>query len=438
MKNFEGLGLHDVLNKSLAQMNYTTPTPIQAQAIPLALKGRDIMGSAQTGTGKTAAFAIPLVEALLRSPHGSALVMTPTRELGRQIMEVMHQLLGRNSTIKTAFIIGGEAMGKQFSQLKQQPRLIVGTPGRLNDHLERGSLKLNDTGFLVLDETDRMLDMGFSVQIDRIVKHLPKERQTLMFSATLPDNIVKLSQNYLTNPERIAVGSTITPAKNIKQDIIRVDDGNKYNELARELEERTGSIIIFVKTKRNTEKLAKKLNSQDFSAEAIHGDLRQSKRERVIKGFRNQRYRILVATDVVARGLDIPHIEHVINYDLPQVPEDYIHRIGRTARAGAQGSALCLISPQDGRKWQAIEMLMDPDKKPAHGAGSVKPKRRFKGKPGGRPGAGKSFGGKPGQRSGGKPGSKHGGKSGYKSDKAGQSHGQKKRSFNKNKQRTAA
>jgi superfamily II DNA/RNA helicase len=378
MKTFEDFGLHATLVKSLAHMKYNTPTPIQAQAIPLALDGRDIMGTAQTGTGKTAAFAIPLVEALLRFSHGTALVMTPTRELGKQVMEIMHQLLGPKSNIQTAFLIGGEAMGKQYAQLRRKPRLIVGTPGRINDHLERGTLKLNETGFLVLDETDRMLDMGFSVQLDRILEYLPAERQTLMFSATLPKNILKLSQKYLDNPERVAVGSTINPAKNIKQDIIRVEDDKKYGVLLEQLEDRKGSVIVFVKTKHGTEKLAKKLNNADFSAQAIHGDLKQSRRDRVIREFRGSRFRILVATDVAARGLDIPHIQHVINYDLPQVAEDYIHRIGRTARAGASGEALCLIAPQDGRKWHAIEQLMNPDaagKPPASG-----PKKR-RGKP---------------------------------------------------------
>jgi ATP-dependent RNA helicase DeaD len=364
MENFEGLGLNSALAESLKRMNYNKPTPIQALAIPLALKGRDVMGTAQTGTGKTAAYAIPLVEALLRSPTGSALVLTPTRELGKQVMDVIHQMLGHNSPIKTAFLIGGESMGRQNEQLRRNPRLIVGTPGRINDHLERRSLRLSDTGFLVLDETDRMLDMGFSVQLDRILKYLPAKRQTLMFSATLPHNIVNLSRKYLNNPERIAVGSTINPVKNIKQEIIRVDDAGKYAELIKQLDTRAGSIIVFVKTKYGTERLAKRLNKEDFDAEAIHGDLRQNQRNRVIQEFRDKKYRILVATDVAARGLDIPHIEHVINYDLPQVPEDYIHRIGRTARAGAEGSALALISPADGEKWRAIEQLMNPGSRP--------------------------------------------------------------------------
>jgi superfamily II DNA/RNA helicase len=363
MKNFEGFGLNPALAQSLAHMNYTTPTPIQAQAIPPALLGRDIMGTAQTGTGKTAAFAIPLVEALLRTPQGSALVLTPTRELGRQIMDIIHQLLGPRSPIRTAFLIGGESMGKQLSQLRQRPRIVVGTPGRTNDHLQQGSLRLGDAGFLVLDETDRMLDMGFSVQIDRILKYLPAKRQTLMFSATMPQDILKLAQKYLSNPERVAVGSTAAPASNIKQEIVRVNDTGKYDELVKQLDARTGSIIVFVRTKHGADRLARKLGHAKFSAEAIHGGLKQNRRDRVIREFRNKEHRILVATDVAARGLDIPHIEHVINYDLPQVPEDYIHRIGRTARAGAAGSALCLISPQDGEKWQAIEQLLNPGQK---------------------------------------------------------------------------
>ncbi len=365
MKNFDELGLSPALNAALKDMKYETPTPIQAQAIPLALEGRDIMGSAQTGTGKTAAYSIPAIEFLLANNNNHVLVLTPTRELGKQVMDIMKLLLGRQSSIKTAFIIGGEAMQKQYGQLRQGPRLVVGTPGRINDHLKRGTLKLDKTNFLVLDETDRMLDMGFSIQLDEIFKYMPKERQTLMFSATLPKNIMKMSENYLKNPERVAVGSLINPAENITQDVVRLQDGDKYEELTRQLERREGSIIIFVKTKRSADKMSKKLNDAHFTADTIHGDLKQNRRDRVIREFRGQRFRILVATDVAARGLDIPHIEHVINYDIPQVPEDYIHRIGRTARAGAEGNALSFVTPTDGRKWYDIERLMNPDAQPS-------------------------------------------------------------------------
>ena len=361
MKNFEGFGLSDDLNRSLRKMDYKIPTPIQEKAIPLAIEGRDILGSAQTGTGKTAAFAIPLVEALLRSPRGTALVLTPTRELAKQVLEVIHQLVGDNKTLKTAFIIGGESMGKQLGQLRARPRIIVGTPGRINDHLERGTLMLNEAGFLVLDETDRMLDMGFGVQLDRILKYLPETRQTLMFSATLPKGIITLSDKYLTNPERVSMGATNVIATNIKQDVIRIEQDKKYKELLSQLYDRKGSVIVFSKTKHGADRMAKNLRRDGFTSEALHGDLRQNKRDKVMQNFRKQNFRILIATDIAARGLDVPHIEHVINYDLPQVAEDYIHRMGRTARAGAEGSAISFVSAQDGRKWHAIEKLLNPD-----------------------------------------------------------------------------
>lgn len=360
MNSFEGFGLNPALMQSLTRMDYTTPTPIQAQAIPIALEGHDIMGTAQTGTGKTAAFAIPLVERLLNNPRGCALVLTPTRELGRQIMDILHQLLGANSPVKTAFIIGGESMGKQIPQLRARPRLIVGTPGRINDHLGRGSMMLQDADFLVLDETDRMLDMGFTSQLEKIFKYMPAKRQTLMFSATLPDNILKLSEKYLKSPKRVAVGQINVVAANIKQDVLRVEQDKKYNTLLSQLYERKGSVIVFVKTKHGADRMAKNLRRDGFTSEALHGDLRQSKRDRVMQDFRTQAFRVLIATDIAARGLDVPHIEHVINYDLPQVAEDFIHRMGRTARAGAQGSAISFVSGQDGQKWYAIERLLNP------------------------------------------------------------------------------
>jgi len=374
MTNFEGFSLSQHLKNSLVRMNFTIPTPIQIKSIPLALEGKDILGSAQTGTGKTAAFSIPLIELLSRSKQGSALILTPTRELANQVMEVIIQLLGKNNSIKAACLIGGESMHKQLGQLRSHPRIIVGTPGRINDHLDRKSLKLNDTGLLVLDETDRMLDMGFGIQIDRIVKFLPAKRQTLMFSATLPEEIVRLSAKYLRNPERVSTGATNVPSINIKQEVIHLQQEQKYNELIKQLQERAGSVLVFVKTKHNSKNLAAKLCKERFKADALHGNLRQSKRNTVMSAFRNKKFTILVATDIAARGLDVPHIEHVINYDLPQVAEDYIHRMGRTARAGAVGSSLSFVTNSDREKWNAIERLLDPNKK----------KENFsKGRPGG-------------------------------------------------------
>lgn len=362
MDNFEKFGLSHSIMTALTNMQYTTPTPIQAQAIPLALQGRDIMGTAQTGTGKTAAFAIPLIEHLLSShDSGSALVLTPTRELGKQVMEVMHQLLGKKSKINTAFIIGGEPYFKQMNQLKNNPRLIVGTPGRINDHLEQGTLKLNDTHFLVLDETDRMLDMGFSIQLERIFKFMPAQRQTLMFSATMPKEIKRMTARYLVNPQHISIGEVNTLAQNINQEMMRIEQPQKYDELKQQLTAREGSVIVFVKTKHGADKMAKNLRRDGFTSDALHGDLRQNRRDKVMMNFRKQNFRVLIATDIAARGLDVPHIEHVVNYDLPQVAEDFIHRIGRTARAGAEGHAISFIASHDNSKWRMIERLIDPE-----------------------------------------------------------------------------
>ncbi len=363
MANFDSLDLPEVLRQALAHMQFTTPTPIQAAAIPLALAGKDILGSAQTGTGKTGAFGIPLIAKLINEPNGTALVMTPTRELAVQVLGLLENLLGANSGINTALLIGGEPMPKQFRQLKMRPRLIVGTPGRINDHLQRGTVKFNDTNFLVLDETDRMLDMGFGVQIDKIVKHLATPRQTLMFSATLPANIVQMSNKYLVSPERVSVGSLTAPIAKIKQEIIHLKEDDKFGQLLVQLQQREGSVILFVQTKWGCDKMAKKLTDANHSAEPIHGNLRQQQRDRVIQSFRDKKCRILVATDIAARGLDVPHIETVINYDMPQCPEDYIHRIGRTARAGAEGTAVNLISSKDGAKWKAICRLLNPGDK---------------------------------------------------------------------------
>ncbi|MCI5072104.1 DEAD/DEAH box helicase [bacterium] len=359
MNTFQDMKLPQALVNTLQKMQFNKPTPIQNKAIPLALLGKDILGSAQTGTGKTGAFGIPLVAKLMSNSRGSALVMTPTRELASQIMEQLETMLGAHSKIKTSLLIGGEAMPKQIEQLKKRPRLIVGTPGRISDHLDRGGLMLHDTDFLVLDETDRMLDIGFSVQIKNIMKYLTRKRQTLLFSATLPKNIINIANEYLTNPARIEVNASCSAVKNIKQNTIKTNDMDKYSKLLAQLRDRTGSIIVFVKTKHNTERMSQKLVRAGHHSQAIHSDLNQNKRNRIIEEFRNKKYRILVATDIASRGLDISHIEHVINFDLPQCPEDYIHRIGRTGRAGAQGEALNLVSPSDMKKWNAISKLLD-------------------------------------------------------------------------------
>ena len=363
MKNFNLFKIEKSLKASIDLMNFKEPTPIQSQAIPVALEGRDILGTAQTGTGKTLAFSIPLINKLILDKNAFALVTCPTRELATQVMSAIKDLISDKINIKTALLIGGESMQKQLRQLGKRSRLIVGTPGRINDHLKRRSLNLSATKYLVLDETDRMLDMGFTPQIEMILKFVPKDHQTLLFSATLPNDIVRISQRYLTKPVRISVGSTTVPIAKIKQETIQLNQENKYNELIDQLLSRKGSILVFVKTKRNADRMVKRLKEEDHSADAIHGDLRQSKRDRVINAFKKGAKRILVATDVAARGLDIPLIQHVINYDLPQVPEDYVHRVGRTARAGSEGSALTFLTRNDRLMWNAISRLINPNYK---------------------------------------------------------------------------
>ena len=373
MTLFSKYNLNEVLNKSLKSINFTTPTPIQEKSIPLILQGKDILGSAQTGTGKTAAFCIPILELLMKSPRGSLLVMIPTRELAKQVLDVINSLLGFKSSINTATLIGGESMSKQLSQLKKRPRIYVGTPGRINDHLQRGSLNLHDAKYLVLDETDRMLDMGFEVQINKIIKYLPVSKQVLMFSATIPNNILKLSSKYLNDPVRISVGESNTVAKNIKQEIIELKSDEKLDELINQITNRNGSILIFVKTKYGTEKLSKALSRSKIKSFPLHGGLRQSKRNTIMKNFRDMKFRILIATDVAARGIDVPHIEHVINYDLPQMAEDFIHRIGRTARAGSKGIALSFVTKGDFAKWKEIQKILNPEK-------NIKNQNKFKNK----------------------------------------------------------
>ena len=374
--NFSELPLENKLKNSIKFADFTTPTPIQSKSIPISLTGRDILGTAQTGTGKTLAFTIPMINKLILDKNAMALIICPTRELASQVMQTVLKLNVREIGIGNALLIGGESMQKQLKKLKKRARIIVGTPGRINDHLKRQSLNLSKVSYLVLDETDRMLDMGFTPQIELILKFIPKDHQTLLFSATLPNNILRISEKYLQNPERVAIGSLSSPIEKIKQETFQISQDKKYHELINQLVERNGSILVFVKTKHGADKIVKKLKYDGHSADAIHGNLRQSKRDRVINGFRNGKSRILIVTDVAARGLDIPLIQHVINYDLPQVPEDYIHRVGRTGRAGKEGSALTFLTPNDRSMWNSISRLIDPNFKTLHS----EHKKNFKGK----------------------------------------------------------
>jgi len=367
MNHFHEMGLSPILTNTLAHLGFVTPTAIQAQAIPIALQQKDVLGSAKTGTGKTLSFSLPLVNQLLTNNKGIALILTPTRELAQQVADQINKLLHKPSHIKMALLIGGEPYEKQIRQLKANARIMVGTPGRIIDHLQRGLIKNEEINFLVLDETDRMFDMGFSIQLENIISQLPTQRQTLMFSATFPPKIEALAAKYMQTPTRVFVNNPNETANlvadNLSQEVRQLKEAEKYDALLAELNQREGTILIFVKTKSNAERLAIRLAKENHNTCAIHGDLRQSKREKTMRAFRQGYYRIMVATDIASRGLDVPHVMHVINYDLPQVPEDYVHRIGRTARAGATGFAMSFISPQDAKKWEEIQYFLNPEKK---------------------------------------------------------------------------
>lgn len=358
ISSFDELALSGPIRKAISSMKYTQPTPIQGKAIPAVLAGKDIIGCAQTGTGKTAAFCVPMIEKLVSDKDSNALILVPTREIANQILQVIRSLTLFSQEIKSTLLIGGVPMGAQFKALKARPRIVVATPGRLMDHVRRQSIQLAKMNILVLDEADRMLDMGFAPDLNEILRHLPKARQTLMFSATVPPNIQKLGAKFLTNPQRIDAGGNSKPPAKLKQVTVETSEAGKINVLMDQLRERDGAVLIFARTKRRTDKLAKQLIASGFQVNRIHGDRTQAQRMSAIDGFRRGTFRVLVATDIAARGIDVPHIAHVINYDLPQCPEDYIHRIGRTARAGAEGQALSLLAPHERGQWKQISKLM--------------------------------------------------------------------------------
>ena len=377
MTTFHDFALPEALQHKLDALGFDKPTPVQERATPAALEHRDILGSAQTGTGKTAAFAIPLLTKIMNHADVYGIIVTPTRELALQVDEQIRAFLSAKSKIRSAVLIGGASIERQVQALGKRPKIIVGTPGRIIDHLERKSLDLSGFNYVVLDETDRMLDMGFSAPIAEIFSHVSKERQTLLFSATLPKNIQKISAQYLQNPVRIEMGQVNSVGDNIVQSTQFVSKDGKFEMLVDALREHDQSAIVFMNSKFATEKMAKRLKSAGITAEAIHGDLRQSKRERVISNLRDNKFRVLVATDVAARGIDVPHIHQVINFDLPRQTEDYIHRIGRTGRNGAQGIALNLATRDDMEKLNDIERLINPKAaKSAHNRPAGKPARK--------------------------------------------------------------
>ena len=361
MDNFLNLGISKEILFNLKSLNLVKPTPVQQRAIVPGFEGKDILAIANTGTGKTAAFGIPIIQRLNQNKSLSALILSPTRELSIQIGKHLRELMGKNINIKSAVLIGGDSMKRQIELIKKKPRIIIGTPGRIYDHINRKTLNLKSINILVLDETDRMLDLGFIQQIQKIINFLPSKKQTLLFSATLPKNIRNISTKYLFNPVNISVEKKEKILQNINHITLNINQGEKYNKLLQELDTREGSVIVFMKTKHSSKKIYLKLLKDGQSVNTIHGNIRQNKRINILNKFRNQKFRVLVATDIAARGLDIPHIEHVINYDLPQRTEDYIHRIGRTARAGKKGSALSFISENDKKIWKMISKLINPN-----------------------------------------------------------------------------
>jgi ATP-dependent RNA helicase RhlE len=343
-ERFSDLPICAYIKERLASARFAIPTPVQAAAIPQALEGKDVLATAQTGTGKTLAFLIPIIEQLLKqnTPGIAALVLVPTRELAMQVVEQFNALRGRQ-LLPAALAVGGLSEGPQLNALRKGARLVVATPGRLEDFLDRKLMNFRALRMLVLDEADRMLDMGFLPAIRRIVAVLPKERQTMCFSATMEASVAHLVKDYLRNPVRLAFGSTLKPSENVRVQALEVTLDRKQEVLHRLLAKETGRCLVFARTKRGAERLAENLIRKGFAAALIHGGRSQSQRTAALAGFQQGRHRILVATDLASRGIHVQDIAHVINYDLPEIAENFIHRVGRTGRAGGRGVASTLF-----------------------------------------------------------------------------------------------
>ena len=354
--NFSGLDIAPGLLDIIAKLQFTIPTPIQQKAIPIGVAGQDIIGIAQTGTGKTLAFGIPMVQRLSQSDT-KGLIVVPTRELAFQVNETMTKLAPA-FRIKTVLLMGGDSMGKQIASLRTNPRIIIATPGRLIDHMHRRTVRLNNVNILVLDEADRMLDMGFLPQINEILESVPKERQTMLFSATMPADIVRIADRHMKLPVRTEIAPQGTAAELVSQEIFVVRGELKTTILLEILKQYTGSVLLFTRTKRGAARVTASLRGQNLSASEIHSDRSMGQRKDALQGFKTGKYRILVATDIAARGIDVDGIELVINYDLPDDPSNYVHRIGRTGRAGRKGHAISLATPDHGREVKSIEKII--------------------------------------------------------------------------------
>jgi ATP-dependent RNA helicase RhlE len=356
---FSKLGLSPTVVDGVKAMGYVEPTPIQLRAIPLVLAGRDVIGSAQTGTGKTAAFALPILSKLgQHAPGPRALILEPTRELAAQVETAIHDY-ARFTNLKTTVVYGGVGYGRQTDELRAGTDIVIATPGRLIDHLERGTLRLDKVQFLVLDEADRMLDMGFLPDVRRIVERIPRQRHTSLFSATIPPQIETLIKWAMQNPETIEIGARRTPAETVKHVIYPVSDSQKSDLLIQLLERvNYNSVLIFCRTKHGADRIAGLLKRNNHAVAVLHSNRTQREREQALRGFRDGKFEALVATDIAARGLDIAEVSHVINYDVPQHPEDYIHRIGRTGRAEHSGDAFTIMTAEDSSHVFAIERFI--------------------------------------------------------------------------------
>jgi len=355
-KGFHGLGIAPGILQIIAKQGFHVPTPIQEQAIPIAIEGKDVMGIAQTGTGKTLAFGIPLIQQILQK-SGLGLVIVPTRELALQVSEALEKI-GSSLGVRTATLIGGEPISRQLRQLGRNPRIIVGTPGRIIDHLEQKTVSLGKVNILVLDEADRMLDMGFAPQLKRIVSVVPRERQTMFFSATMPEQIIAMARAYLKLPIRVEIARSGTTVKNVTQELFFVSQESKLQLLEKILQEYRGSVLVFSRMKFGAKRIAAHVRALGHTAAELHANRSLNQRREALDGFKAGKYRVLVATDIAARGIDVNNIELVLNYDLPSNAEDYVHRIGRTARAGGSGHAISFARPNEKNDVYAIERLI--------------------------------------------------------------------------------
>jgi ATP-dependent RNA helicase DeaD len=358
---FRALNLIPPLNEALDRVAYVKPSPIQAAVIPIALTGRDVIGQAQTGTGKTAAFLLPFMNRWRGGDplKPQALVLAPTRELAVQVAEEAEKL-SPSRYFKTVAVYGGQRFGSQLAKLRQGCALIVGTPGRVFDHLSRGTISLEKVRYVVLDEADRMLDIGFRPQIERIMRRVPQGRQTLMMSATLPADVMKLKDRYMIDPQHVNVSPAVLTVEKIAQTYITVDEHRKTELLLKVLDrEQPRQCIIFVERKRGADRLYREIKAHHLRAAAIHGDLPQPQRERIMQAFRDGKITVLIATDVMSRGIDVLGISHILNYDLPNDLENYVHRIGRTGRMGADGIAISFVMPDQGEVLTGIEHLIN-------------------------------------------------------------------------------